>query len=157
MKRLLTTFCLFTLCILPFNDIGHTQQGITATPITEPFKFKVSVVVTCSNKQVKSYIESYVKRELRSLHDVDVVSLQSNPPLEIHIVAIEGTYKETNRKTNGIAFAGNFLQRSSLDWSTYLLPQLYVLIGDTRDLEELCKDIVVSFDTKTLEPIRELF
>ncbi|MDE0634765.1 MAG: hypothetical protein OXI43_02775 [Candidatus Poribacteria bacterium] len=157
MKRLLTTFCLFTLCILPFNEIGHTQQGIKATPVTEPFKFKVYVSVTCDDKQIKSSIESYVKRELRSLHDVDIVSLKSKPPFEIVIVALQGKYKETKRKSDAIAFAVNFLQRNSLDWSSYLYPELSVFIGDIRDLEHFCKSVVVAFDTETLEPVREFF
>lgn len=45
MKRLLTTLCLLSFCVLPINDIGHTELSVTTVPDdSTPIKFKVCVI-----------------------------------------------------------------------------------------------------------------
>ena len=51
--------------ILMFGFIGQAAD--------DRFRFKVDVSVTCDDENIKSAVESYIKRELRALRDVDIV------------------------------------------------------------------------------------
>ena len=50
-----------------------------------PRKIPVSVAISCDDDTTKSLIESYIKRELRSLGDVSIVDKSNN---ELHLLAI---------------------------------------------------------------------
>ena len=119
-----------------------------------PSKFKIYVSVSYDDEHIKSLIQSYIKREIRSLGDVLVVG-RDDAQYFLSIVAIERTYRETGRKSGAIAFAYMFTKKTPA--GDYYFPELWVAINDITDLEKSCKSIVVGIDTSTLEPIRELF
>ena len=56
----------------------------------------MSVAISCDDGTTKSLIESYIKRELRSLGDVSIVDKSNN---ELHLLAISHTSKSTGNKT----------------------------------------------------------
>lgn len=119
-----------------------------------PLKFRIHVSVTCDNEHTKSLIQSYTKRELRSLGDVIVVSFDDAYYI-LNIVAVEPHYEATGRKTGAIA-TGSMLLRKTPD-KNYYYPDLWVHTYRTVNLEELCKSRVAQIDTQFFEPIRELF
>ena len=49
--------------------------------------FRVAVIVSCEDKNLKEYIESHIKRELRAIGDVVIVL--DKPQTTINIVAIK--------------------------------------------------------------------
>ena len=114
--------------------------------------FKVHVSVTCEDEHTKSLIQSYIKRELRSLGDVLIVG--NNDQYILNIVAVEPTYEATGRKIGGIAIGSVFFRKTLS--GDYSYPDLRVCGDDTKDLEGICKSIVANIDTRHLEPVREL-
>ena len=157
MKKLLILSIVMTTFMLVF--IGQAAD--------RP-QFKVSVVVGCDDKNTKAFIESHIKRELRSLRDVDVVKndMETND-FHIMIIAI-------GSKNGTIAIFSNFYNYFNDDDIKRLMNQedfrfvkillnvelgtrteKYVRFSTTEDLDELCKDIVVYFDTEKLDPLRQ--
>ncbi len=142
----------------------------------ESLRFMVHVNVSCEEKDVKASIESYIKRELRSLQDVAFVSADAeNYPhlFLLNFIAVTGTYKATGQKTGNIAVAYQFLEKISSNriknnyisketWKSLEgirnLIHLYhtsgVVTDDTEDLPDICKQLIVNFDTNVLEPVR---
>lgn len=136
--------------------------------------FKVWVHITCDNKNTKAFIESHIKRELRSLQDVDLVGAGEGSGYELIVGAVEPVSVATGRKTGDIGLGWTFLKQfdnkpllskytSAVDrdgiqemtrW-LYHSPKNGILIDDTKELDALCKDVVVKFDTQMLEPDRK--
>ena len=136
---LLTIIMTFT-----FGIIGHPQEK-------SAYRFQVYVEIK-TDENLKSLIESYIKRELRSLQDVDIVYTRDGMPHEIVVVAME-METESGRKTGGIAFAVNF--QTQLRSGLYSLPNLMVQTGDKIALDGMCKNLVARFDTNYLEQRRK--
>ena len=122
MKRFLTLgtiVIVFTLSIT-----GHPQEKLT-------YRFQVYVSVTSNDDEsLKPLIESYIKRELRSLQDVNIVYTPNLGHHEILVVVSEGKTK-SGHKAGGIALAINFQEqfdnriiaqhvKSKEVWDTYL-------------------------------------
>lgn len=138
---LLTIIMTFTLGI-----IGHPQEK-------SAYRFQVYVSVTGDDDEsLKPLIESYIKRELRSLQDVDIVYTRDGMPHEIVVVAME-METVSERKIGGIAFAVNF--QKQLRSGLYSLPDLMVQTGDKTVLDGMCKNLVARFDTNYLEQRRK--
>ena len=131
-------------------------------------RYKVRVDVSCGDEMRKRFIESHIKRELRSLIDVDVVSTE-NADYHINLIAIP--LSNSGQETGGIAIAINYLRQIDVaDWrlkhkysdrvinldniTLYLKAHLTLQVGDIRDLDQLCQTIIVSFNSKILEPHR---
>jgi hypothetical protein len=128
------------------------------------------VKVTVSGDEgVKSSVSSYLKRELRSLLDVDIVDDRYVLELSVIAMGIElaGFYKSGIAVSTVIltpfdacpsagAQAPKLKQGSRLATSqTFLYPEQWLNIVSPNDLEKLCKDIVVKFDNKFLEGLRK--
>lgn len=171
---------IFTL-LTAFSVIWFSEEPIQSQDSTP--KFPVYVDITCKDINTKATIQSYIKRELRSLGDVEIVVDKEKGLRVLHIVALEGEYEVSGRKTGGMAVAYMFLQKRGLSifemlvsdisdekmkksirdfvelyerHGNYMEPQLGVMTDDTKDVEGLCKSIVINFDTKQLEPAREI-
>jgi hypothetical protein len=136
---LVTIVITFTLGIT-----GHPQEKST-------YRFQVYVEIK-ADESLKSLIESYIKRELRSLQDVDIVYTRDGMPYEIVVVAME-METVSGRKTGSIAFAVNFQRQ--LRSGLYSLPYLMVQTGDRTYLDGMCKNLVAKFDTDYLEQRRK--
>ena len=143
-------------------------------------RYKVFVDVDCDDANTKASIESYVKHELRGLHDVDIMAEAEEARYFLAIAAVK-TNNVSGRHT-GYAFsfcfylrAANFLTVSFLESTLgidipknkaatielfggadkYHPPILGVKTGGTNALRELLEDVVVKFDAEMLESDRE--
>lgn len=152
------------------NSFDNIFDNILPAPKTN---FKVWVHVTCDDENTKTFIESHIKRELRSLQDVDIVKVGDHI-YELHVVSSERVYKATGQKSGEIGLGWVFLKRfdnkpltakypTAVDrfgvqemtqW-LYHPPRMGIFAFDTTDLDEICKRIVVKFDTQMLEPNRK--
>lgn len=132
-------------------------------------KISVEVSVT-ADTSIKSDIESYIKRELRALNDIDLYATKSD--YEIRLVAI----KPSNvvaisvivlQKFDFTAYLNNSLSSKIIDAKTKKdlidtfavkesVEQHFLFSDSTYNLAELCKSIVASIDAKTFEKEREL-
>ena len=171
MRNLTIYVTLALLCTIAFT--GQSAD----IPNKQNFKFEVEILVECEDENTKTFIESHIKRELRSLQDVEIADYGK---YILSIAAMENVYK-SGKKVGSIALAYSSERRyipavlkimlmdaypeGTIEHEivTDILPELRILydktrlglaIGMTYDLDELCKDIVVNFDTKMLEPDR---
>ena len=189
MRNMTIYVTLALLCTIAFTgqsaDTPDKQNSIDPKIVKSNEKFEVEVSVRCDDENTTAFIESHIKRELRSLQDVEIVPLGNLGRYELTIVAIEHTV--SGRKTGGISIATMFerkfinagpimsqlnheltrrYQKHTEDYKKAML-MLDREIWDLRDktlvrvaggmtdrLDKICKDIVVSFDTKMLESDR---
>ena len=162
MKKILT---LTTTAILIFGFIGQAADD----------RFKVYVSVTSDDENIKAAVESYIKRELRALRDVDIVAKYGDATCFLKILAGEDESRAGTKLGYTIAycyyerfsFSPPFLGNISGDTSNvksyvrivekfaFYDPLLGVVGGGTNDLKELCERVVVKFDTYLLELIRK--
>ena len=122
----------------------------------EAHEFTIHVSVNCDDIHTQPLMQSWIKRELRSLGDVRIVNFDKALYI-FRIAAVEPKYKTTGRKAGNIAVASMFFMKSTFHANLYYEPQLRVFADNTKNLEDLCKHIVASTDTHDLEPVRELF
>ena len=142
-------FLLFVL-LMPLSLASDTQH-----------RFKVAVEIETEDETTRSVFSSYIKRELRSLGDVDVVKQSDKWDYKLVFIALEPTYVNTGRKTGYISIAWAAYQVYHTEiWNhgdVVFYPQLKALFWKTDNLDQICKEIVASFDTKHLESIRDAF
>ena len=137
-----------------------------------PDKFRVSVEVDGKNLSLTTEAESYLKRELRSLGDVEVKDLGI---YELHVIFLESTYKSSGTKTGKIncTYLGlkrfnpfdlaDKLPREHFDTvfdatsNLYYFPEKWMLRTNEErtELKQVCQQIVAEFDTRLLEPDRQ--
>lgn len=94
-------------------------------------KIKVDVDVSADDS-IKSDIESYIKRELRALNDIDLYA--SKPDFEIQLVAIKP----------GSAVAISVVVLRKYDWTSYIDKTLPSKIIDTKTKNDLIKTVAIS-------------
>ena len=166
MKKILT---LTTITILTFGFIGQAADDAD-------FRFKVDVKISCDDENIKSTIESYIKRELRALRDVDIVTKFGKTGvdnedavyfLEIVVVGDRITgysiaYCFYSRVAHpprldhihGLTEVKDYLEGVKL--LAVIPPTLGVMRGPAETLKEACEHIVVNFDTKLLDFTRTM-
>ena len=162
-------FILLTITLFCLQG-SHSQVSVQ----TEPEKFKVVAYVSESNddtqseKSLKNLMRSYIKRELRSLGDVEIVDLdldRATFQYAISITMLEDTHKDGS-KTGTVALSYWYTNRILPKRFNNLWREHYtkipafenpisgvITVGKYR-LDETCKSIVADFDTKFLEPER---
>lgn len=112
-------------------------------------RFKVGVVVD-GDDALRTDTESYLKRELRSLGDVDVVTELPDYSVSVHVMALE-----KNNVQRGIVVAYQFFNVVTCQTKLY-----YAWIGgglmttNERDTRQNATKIITSFDTEILEQNR---
>ena len=135
----------------------------------QPPKIGVAVNVTAGNT-IKGEIESYIKRELRALNDIDLYSI--DPDYEISLVAIEpGEIVAISvlvvSKTDYTKFINRNLSSKNIDSKTRedliqtlgtkkLVESHSLASNSVHRLAELCKSIVGDIDVSVFEPEREV-
>lgn len=135
--------------------------------LSQKVMFRVAVEITAKDDNVKSLIESYIKRELRSLGDVEVV--KKDPHLRIEMVCIKHKSKDGDHL--GYAFATAFTRKHSTEeWlktdiseglkalltPVYVLENLYLKVGGRESIKSSCQEIVADLDTEHIERLRSL-
>ncbi len=162
-------FILLTITMLCLQG-SHSQVSVQ----TEPEKFKVVVGVaennddTQSKKRLQNLMRSYIKRELRSLGDVEIVDLnldRATFQYMISIAMLEDKYKDGS-KTGTVALSywytkrippnhfNDFWREHYTKFPAFGIPRGGVITVGRDRLDETCKSIVANFDTKLLEPER---
>ena len=131
-------------------------------------KISVSVSVTADDP-IKSDIESYVKRELRALGDIDLYA--TKPDYEIRLIAIKpGSAVAIStlvlQKYDFTVYLNNILTSKGVDEKTkkdlsFLatkesVEQYFLNSNSIYNLSEMCKSIVASIDADTFENERKL-
>ena len=179
--------CFFIVILVGTAMFADTQQAPSTdkrvvNPITD-MRFKVHVSVSSDNQ--KAFIESHIKRELRALHDVEIVSWDTAEYF-LTMVALEGEYT-SGRKTGGISIAYCWYERNPVPkdfrnpkppfnfpdhksanainknfWdrhdkhNSFTEPRLGIRHAPTDELDDVCKRIVAIFDQAALEGTRKL-
>lgn len=133
------------------------------------YSAKVKVDISASDN-INGVVSSYLKRELRSLTDVEIV--ENNPEWIINILVVE--LETVGGHKNGVAIStvitsqlrsqslSELFQPKYSDLGLRLTSGLkkvgshWLNIGSSNDLQNLCKEIVADFDTKHLEEDRKL-
>lgn len=134
--------------------------------------------ISCENSFLKDEMESYIKRELRSLGDVEIVD---NPYYQFYLslIVVEGKNK-TGAKTGYIHYAslelmsvdssplwqlifksslspkekGSLFAKISRSWtSDYAFH--FVINTPSKEVKQSSEKIVAHFDTQMLEPQRK--
>lgn len=95
MKRLVLMLCLITLIAV----------GMKHAYAPDKQKFKVCVSITCKDEITKSSFESHIKRNLRALQDVDIVTSKIEATYIIRLSAHEITKGANLAKTGYYAIA----------------------------------------------------
>ncbi len=152
-------FLLLTIALLIFPIYSVNAQ-------TD--KISVSVSVTADDP-IKSDIESYVKRELRALGDIDLYA--TKPDYEIRLIAIKpGSAIAIStlvlQKYDFTVYLNNILTSKGVDEKTkkdlsFLatkesVEQYFLNSNSIYNLSEMCKSIVASIDADTFESERKL-
>ncbi|MBW8041535.1 MAG: hypothetical protein FVQ85_16280 [Planctomycetes bacterium] len=158
MKKLLT---ILLLIFVSANEYaGKEKQNPT---------YQVEVEVSYDDDFVKNQINSYIKRELRKLGDVEV--LKPSNRYVIHLSVLKA--KNMTGYVTGYSISFVFTEKVS-HWEFILdavektiskdaksfvsRKQFYltnsIILGSIQGLEEMCKNIVVAFDTTVVEPER---
>lgn len=144
--------------------------------------FHVVVLCVGDDDSPKNLVKSYVKRELRALGDVTLISrdlaiARADTVYFISIIVLELRNK-AGVKTGVFAMSYCFYERFEFlkdmkltalnegdraglrilgNKYCYSEPSDYLQVGGTKEhLETCCKGLVADFDVKQLEPIREL-
>ena len=167
-------FYIFSLFMLIFI-IGNTYAP-------EQSKFGVVVSITCEDESLKNLIESNVKRELRALHDVEIVELWGDVyTYELTIVLLENERNGT--KTGQLSIATMYMRKIpvralepyfskpfpydiSADPNIHTDPNislpfyggnynLRVNSHPRADVKNYAQSIVAQFDIEMLEPQRK--
>lgn len=168
MRQLILCSVVVALLVGLILALTLTGTGQTNT------RFIVTVSVSCDNEALKAELESYLKRELRGLGDVEI----SDFPIGWHdlsVIAIEGTNK-SGTKTGDVYFSclgekrfdalslKSYVRESVfadaidiLAGLAYWYPRFHRLeVGVPRaEIKQFCQMIVANFDTKLLEPERQ--
>lgn len=130
----------------------------------EPFTGRVFVEVQCSAKPLTDQIASFLKRELRSLKDVEISNI--NPKWRMVVMAT------TQAGLDPVAFM--YIVSETLDLPKHLdkvdgipvklltdagvvyehIVARGVRLCPQRTLQEVCRQIVATFDTDVVEPAR---
>jgi hypothetical protein len=130
-------------------------------------KFKVDLSLTAV-ESISTKISSYIKRELRSLNDVEID--EENPSWVISIVAQP---IKVGQNSVGVAISTVIIEsfesyglndfviyelRDHFDSVTskfYILKNQYIQTGGEEHLKRMCEGIVADFDNDYLEPTRK--
>ena len=106
--------------------------------------FKVQFIVPAVN-ELTDQVKSYVTRELRSLHDVELV--ERDPNLDSFLISIYPiAVKLSNGINAGIVVSFVFMKGELIHHA--------VVMGSPDDLKVMCESIIAHFDTQWLEPRR---
>ena len=169
MKQLMLLIIVTILALVSIGQDASLQvpSKNEALKLLGTYRFKVQVSVTCEEKNVKTLVESFIKRELRDLQDVDIVSLE--PHHELVILLTEPIFKGTSTKMGHVIAAVNYLtlfyQEDMIVGATELPdisgpfgcsypPALLIHTGNRNNLQDLCQIIIANFDTQILEKQR---
>lgn len=169
------------LILLITCSMGFTGQPIQSQIALEQHRYKVAVTISSDNEMTKNLVESHIKRELRNLGDVHLTNIE-DALYVIQVVALPLKSELTGEETGNISIAYTFLSEErgfiaikpilrkmireekltefdnliKLHSKCYAEPYLGAAYWQKANIDTLCRDIIATFDIRTLEPIRQL-
>jgi hypothetical protein len=158
------------LCSIAILNCAGTRDVSKPVPSALPISSRTPVKVTVSGDEgIKSSVTSYLKNELISLGDVDIVDNNFRFQLSVLVMQTElaGFYKTGVVLSTVvlIPFDNSVLfnkfraeyrnEGLQLTSRLYLEQDHWLNMGSPGDLEDLCKKIVAKFNTRVLEPFRK--
>ena len=142
---------LVILLLIMSVSFGDSQQDEKK----QPPKLEVHVDVNCDNSSLKYVMESYIKRELRSLRDVEIADNMFNQ-FSLQIIVMEA--ETVARVKTGNIFATYIAHKrrdaTDLCWD----PSYYdagSFIDEINQVRRLSEEIVALFDGRVLERERQ--
>ena len=169
------------LILLITCSMGFTGQPIQSQVALEQHRYRVAVTISSDNESTKNLIESHIKRELRNLGDVHLTNIE-DALYVIQIVALPLKSELTGQETGDISIAYTFLSEErgfiamkpilrtmireeqlaafdslvELHSKCYVEPYLGAAYWKKDNIDTLCRDIIATFDIRTLEPVRQM-
>ncbi len=144
-------FIFFIIPIVVILLVTETAKYSADTPkdtIEIPeLQLDVHVKISCDDNTTKSLMESYIKRELRSLRDVELVD-KKDATWILSLVVIPHTSKTTGNKTGRTSIAIMRLYQFTYDSSIYL--------GISDFVEVYGKDMIKDFGKDYYSKITEI-
>jgi len=153
------------ILILVFGNTARAESGGA-----NQFSATVQVLVSADDN-IKGQVESYIKRELRSLQDVTLVD--EGADFVLHVVAME--IFTTNGYKRGVVLSVLILSSFNSQSISWILKDEYKELGAslTKDLyrysehslrsgsndqlRSLCVELIADFDSEKLEEIRKQY
>ncbi|MBX3291643.1 MAG: hypothetical protein KF881_01990 [Acidobacteria bacterium] len=141
-NRLFLAWAIVVTCSL--SIIGQTK-----------YVTSVTIEVQSKDKELAQTIESYIKREIRSLKDVEIVDQDGFH--KIQIIAMKDT--NVSGKVTGYTISMVVTWRATcitLDKRRpcYVLDDFLIDTGPMNDLRAACEALVVKFDQRSVENLR---
>lgn len=153
----------FTIIFIVF--IGATAQ---ASDLDDPKDKLIKVQFSFNaDSNIENRVDSYIKRELRSLGDIVIV--EQNGDWELDIIVMEATTKGGYKSgiVVSVAILNKILRGSIWDLiepdekddnpnrTKINITDHWLRIGPEETLKSICEKIVADFDTMHLEPFRK--
>lgn len=132
MKYKYTIFCLISILFLSYNAEAADV------------KFKVQFAVDPKN-ELTDQVKSYGTRELRALHDVELIG--ADPNLSAYFISIYPVSIKTSTGKTIAVVVSYVIEKDGL-------MEHAVLTGSPDQLKPLVEKIIAHFDTNWLEPKR---
>jgi len=135
---------------------------LTATGNDLPKTYNVSLSVYCENNDIKSEVVSYVSRELRSLGDVRITNVDVHYELSIIAVIIENKNSSNSQVVLSSMMMRRFPEETLKDCifplppgmlQLYQFPKHYTHLGSVKNIPEIARQIVLTFEKEMLEKI----
>jgi hypothetical protein len=157
-KRIILVVLILITPSLLFAQIGYKP------------KLRVILSIT-ADEEFHGLISSFLNRELRALHDVEIDEV--DPQFEIFILARKIT--DTQKSVLGVIFSVVMFERFNnealydmyqpekkvvADFLTSDLRKFkgqYVHTGSQKDIRRICESIIADFDSYVLEPQRKIY
>lgn len=168
MVRNFKNFCFLifpAIVLIFFGNPARAESGSA-----KQFSAKVQVSIS-ANESIKSQVDSYIKRELRSLQDVTLVD--EGADWELNILAMEASTKAGYK--SGVILSvviispfnnqivSEMLQDKYKEFGTTLTKGLYrdpdhwLRTGPNDQLRSLCVELIADFDSKIVEEARRQY
>ena len=165
MKNRYITTTLILITLITYGILIKADSQIQPAPL----KFKVAVDVECKENQAhQSQAEGAIKRELRSLGDVQIVGSDIRNALweyrlNLHLIRLENSYRNINSYAYSLSFYAKVpIEHFDPHWQEYYrefpvvyIPTLYTGEIGINTLESLGKIAANNFDKTYLQPQRD--
>jgi hypothetical protein len=132
MRRIIA-IAVVLIILLPISTVAAKRQ-----------KFVVLVAVFPYNKEFDTEIESYLKREIRELPDVQIVDKSEDQDHFLLSVVAAPISRNGVLELFALSY---FFQRDGISMH-------YIIIGKREDLKSMCQQVIAVFDSKFVEPYR---
>ncbi len=161
-----TQFLLVGMALL----ISTTTSTTAETRDFPPFSTKVCVMVGAED-YIRGKIDSYIKRELRSLSDVTLVD--EGADWKLSILAMEPSTRGGGK--GGVVISWVILKPFNNQWLSTLFQDGYkelgltltdglcreedhlLKVGPSEELRSMCEEMVADFDSDYIEPERKSY